>query len=117
MSKVGRPGALPGSAREGAAATSQRVWAALGKGVASSRSRNNGTPDFCAASASRRLAVRSSSRKAPHPSTITAPSSAQRSASTAVFSKAMASGSTPTIPCPMGPPSSAQPVACKTPVA
>lgn len=96
--------------------TRQRVCAALGPGAASTRSSSSGTPDFSAASASRRLAVRSSSRIAPHPSTITAPNAAQRNASTAVRNSATPSGTTPTRPFPAAA-NSFSPLACTTPPA
>lgn len=114
-SNAGAPGAWPGSAREGAVATRQRVCAALGTGSASMRSRNSGTPDFSAASVRRRLAVRSRSRILPRLSTTTAPSAAQRSASTAARSKSLSSATSPNRQAPGTPPSSAKPAACNTP--
>ena len=71
---------------EGAALTDQRVSAALGSGSASSRSRNRVTPDFSAASANRRLTVRSSSGHFPQHSTISALRPWQRAASLALLS-------------------------------
>ena len=48
ISKVGSPGAWPGSAREGAAVTCHRVCAALGTGAASLRSIGYATAELFA---------------------------------------------------------------------
>lgn len=79
------------------------------------RSSSSGTPDFSAAKARRRLAVKSSSGIAPQPSTITVPSAVQRKASTPARNRAVASLTTLTSPFPGAPPSSAHPWACTTP--
>lgn len=70
----------------------QRVVAALGAGVASIRSRNSVTPDFSAASASRRLAVRVSKGTFPQHSTTNTPSPEQAAASAAVRNNILLSG-------------------------
>lgn len=83
MSKAGLPGALAASAEDGAAATCQRVCATLGPGSAASRMRSGVVPDVSAASASRRVAVRSRLPGMPQSSIRTAPSAVQRTASSA----------------------------------
>jgi len=82
-SKALLPGPPPGRVGEGAAATRQRVSAALGTGSPPTRSMKAVTPDASAASASRRLAVRSSKGAGPRNSTTSDPKAGQRSASTA----------------------------------
>jgi len=59
MSNVANPGALPGKGTDGADFTCQRVLAALGIGTASPRTNSANTPASAAASASRRVEVRS----------------------------------------------------------
>lgn len=86
MSNALIPGALPGKGTEGAAVTCQRVSAALGTGSPSIRSSSAVTPDASAASARRRLAVRSRSGARPRSSITSAPSAGQRSASAAACS-------------------------------
>ena len=72
---------LAASAREGAARTRQRVSAALGWGEAPPRASNTVTPEAFAASARRRLAVRSNSGAAPHSSMKATPPEGWRAAS------------------------------------
>lgn len=81
-SKTGFSGALAASGVDGHAATRQRVSAALASSRAPGRIRKTVTPDFSAASARRRVAVRSSARWLPQGSMMTAPSPGQRAAST-----------------------------------
>lgn len=94
-SKAVRPGALPASGRDGAADTRQRVSAALGTGSPPIRSSQAVTPDASAASARRRLAVRSSNGALPRNSITSAPSPVQRSASTAARSNSASSAMMP----------------------
>lgn len=94
-SKAVIPGALPGSAAEGAAVTRQRVSAALGAGSPPMRNRKAVTPDASAASANRRLAVRSINGAGPRNSITSAPNAGQRSASTAARSRLASSFMTP----------------------
>lgn len=103
------PGALPGKGTDGAAATRQRVSAALGAGSAPIRSIRAVTPDPSAASASRRLAVRSSSGARPRISITSAPRAGQRSASTAARSSIPSSVITPVNNRPGAMPSAANP--------
>jgi hypothetical protein len=70
----GPPGALAASGTEGPAATRQRVSAAEASSRAPGRIRKTVTPDFSAASARRRVAVRSSALWLPQGSMMTAPS-------------------------------------------
>ena len=91
MDSVKRPGALPGKGAEGAAATCQREAAALAKMLAGGRSNSAVTPDRSAASAKRRLAVRSSRWVAPI-SRISAASPVQAKLSAAAFRQAKSSG-------------------------
>ena len=114
-SNIGGPAALASKARDGAAPTDQRVSAALGTGPASSRSSNKVTPDCSAASASRRLAVRSSSGHWPQHSTISACRPGPRAASAALLSNALASGACPSTSAFGSPPSSTRPGACNPP--
>ncbi|EZP73557.1 hypothetical protein BV96_00998 [Sphingomonas paucimobilis] len=90
------PGALPGNGSDGAAATRHRVSAALGTGSPPIRSSSAVTPDSSAASARRRLAVRSISGARPRNSMTSAPSPGQRSASTDARSSIASSFITPT---------------------
>ena len=108
-SKRGAPGACASNAAEAAADTAQRVSAALGTGSASLRSSSAVTPLARAASASRRLAVRSSARILPGHSITTALSAAQRTASVAARSSATSSGMRPKINRAGSSPSSASP--------
>lgn len=89
------PGPFPGTGSEGAAATRQRVSAALGAGSPPIRSMKAVTPDASAASARRRLAVRSSKGAAPRSSTTSAPKAGQRNASTAARSSVPSSAIRP----------------------
>lgn len=73
----------------------QRVSAALGTGSPPTRSRKAVTPDDSAASASRRLAVRSSKGAGPRNSTTSAPKAGHRSASTAARSSMASSAIAP----------------------
>ena len=116
MSKVGRPGALAGRGRDGAAATCHRVNATLGRGVAAMRSRRGVTPDFSAASASRRVAVRSSGLGSPQISITTRPSAAQRTASSPAWRMPVAFLARTKVSCPGSSPSSRRPGACRPPV-
>jgi hypothetical protein len=83
MSKVGRPGALPGYGTDGAEHIRQRVLAALGMGTASPRTSNAKTPLSAAASARRRVDVRSTKRALPCVSKMTARAAFDRMASAA----------------------------------
>lgn len=89
------PGALPGNGTDGAASTRHRVSAALGTGSPPIRSTKAVTPDVSAASARRRLAVKSSSGARPRSSMTSAPSAGQRNASTAARSSSASSFITP----------------------
>lgn len=100
---------------EGAAPTCHRVCAALGEGVAAMRSAITVTPEASAASASLRLAVRSSARGSRHSSTTATPTSPQRVTSAAARSTASASGSVPRITCAGESPISTSPGACSCP--
>ena len=79
--KAGSPGAAASRGREGSGATRQRVSAALAIGPPA-RSSSVKTPDCSAASSRRRLVVRSSRAGSPQGSISTAPSAAERAAST-----------------------------------
>ena len=83
MSNVGRPGALPGYGTDGAEHIRQRVLAALGIGTASPRTSNANTPVSAAASARRRVDVRSTKRALPCVSNMTARAAFDRMASAA----------------------------------
>jgi hypothetical protein len=114
--KAGSPGALASSARDGSAVTCQRVRAALGPGLATARSNMTVTPEPSAASARRRLAVRSSKRGSPQGSISTAPSAEQRAASAPARSTPCASRARTSRMRAGSRPSSARPGACKRPV-
>jgi hypothetical protein len=86
--KEGYPGAFAASGADGAARTSHRVAAALGAGDAAMRNMISSAPEVSAASANRRVAVRSSARGSPQGSISTAPSGAQRAPSSAARSTA-----------------------------
>ncbi len=73
------------------------------------------TPEASAASASRRLAVRSSSRGSRHSSTTATPTSGQRTTSAAARSTASGSGMMPRMTCAGCRPISASPGACSLP--
>lgn len=92
MANAGWPGALAAHGMDGAAATCQRVHAALGAGCASTLSISAVTPDAALASASRRLAVRSSAAGCCHSSMTTLPTPGHRTASAAARSSASGSG-------------------------
>ena len=115
MSHAGCPGASAASGIDGAAATCQRVRAALGVLFASIRSNRGVTPDPSAARASRRLAVRSSAGGLPHNSITTTPSPVQRIASAPARSVVAASRSTPTITRAGSSPICARPAAWMAP--
>lgn len=83
MSNVGRPGALPGKGTDGAEHIRHRVLAALGIGTASPRTSNASTPVSAAASAKRRVDVRSTKRALPCVSNMTALAAFERIASAA----------------------------------
>lgn len=83
MSNVGRPGALPGKGTDGAEHTRHLVLAALGIGTASPRTNNANTPVSAAASARRRVDVRSTKRALPCVSNMTALAAFDRMASAA----------------------------------
>ena len=83
MSKVGRPGALPVNGTDGAEHIRQRVLAALGIGTASPRTSKANTPLSAAASARRRVDVRSTMRALPCVSRMTARAAFDRMASAA----------------------------------
>jgi len=83
MSKVGRPGALPAKGTDGAAHICHLVLAALGIGTASPRTSNANTPFSAAASAKRRVDVRSTKRALPCVSNMTALAAFDRMASAA----------------------------------
>lgn len=89
------PGPFPGTGSEGAAATRHRVSAALGTGSPPTRNMKAVTPDASAASANRRLAVRSSKGAEPCSSTTSPPKAGQRSASTAARNSIPSSVITP----------------------
>lgn len=72
MSKVGRPGALPGHGTDGAEHIRHLVLAALGMGTASPRTSSAKTPLSAAARARRRVEVRSTRRALPCVSNMTA---------------------------------------------
>lgn len=91
MSKLGWPGASASSGAEGAAATRQRVRAALGASSAATRDISKVAPECSAASVKRRVAVRSISDACPHVSTSAAPRPEQRAASCAARNKALLS--------------------------
>ena len=79
--KQGWPGASASNGRESAARMLHRVAAALGVGVPPARTMNSGRFERAAASASLRVATRSSVLGLPHGSISTAPSGGQRAAS------------------------------------
>lgn len=111
------PGALPGSGTDGADVTRQRVSAALGTGSPPTRNRKAVTPEVSAASASRRLAVRSSSVARPCSSTTSAPRPAQRNPSTAARSSMASSAIVPSSRFSGATPSAARPGPKTTPPA
>ena len=92
-SHAGAPGARTSSglASEGALPIRQRIRAPLRSAVPPSRTSQHGTPDRSAATANRRVAVKSSARGSPHNSPITADSPAHLTPSSIAHSASRAS--------------------------
>lgn len=109
ISNIGRPGASASNPSDAAERTDQRVSAALGTGSASTRSISTVVPDRSAASASRRLAVRSSAGHLPQHSTINADRPAHRAESAAPRSSDTGSGARARTSASGSLPSSARP--------
>ena len=84
--KAGCPGAPAPNEVEEAGATPQRVLAAVEPEQGTARTRITATPLALAASARRRVAVKSAARLSPCNSTTTAPRPGQRAASSAAWS-------------------------------
>ena len=116
MSKAARPGAFAASGRDGAAAIRQRVDATLGWGSASRRRSRPRVPEPAAASASLRLALKSSIRGVPQASMMTAPSCGQRSASSAARRTSAARRPRTRMSVAGSRPSVASPGACRWPL-
>ncbi len=111
MSKVGSPGAFPANGTDGAEHIRQRVLAALGIGTASPRTSKANTPVSAAASARRRVDVRSTKRALPCVSRMTALAAFDRMASavarkasrrSAVWTSNMRAGLPPMADRPLG---------------
>lgn len=103
------PGAPAAIAIEGAAEMLHLVVAALGIGLVPIRNRNSVTPDFSAASASRRLAVSVNRGALPQNSITTADNPEQAAASTAALNNILSSGNSIMITEAGSPPNSLQP--------